>query len=118
MSVDFALDQASPQKLNQIIKENLNWRKARHPNLLKFGSVGSIFKKIEGIGAGRLIDLCGLKGKMYGGAQIFNRHANIIINRGAATASDVLALIDLAQTTVAKEQGYELVPEITFVGEF
>lgn len=118
LSVDFALDQASPQKLNQIIKENLNWRKARHPNLLKFGSVGSIFKKIEGIGAGRLIDLCGLKGKMYGGAQIFNRHANIIINRGAATASDVLALIDLAQTTVAKEQGYELVPEITFVGEF
>ena len=118
LSVDFVLKHGSPQKLHQTMKENLDWRKSRHPDLIKFGSVGSIFKKIEGIGAGRLIDLCGLKGKMHGGAQIFDRHANIIINRGAATASDVRALIDLAQVTVAKEQGYELVPEITFVGEF
>lgn len=118
LTVDFALDLESPQKLRQIMKENLDWRKNRHPDLIRFGSVGSIFKKIEGIGAGRLIDLCGLKGKIHGGAQIFDRHANIIINRGTATASDVLALINLAQTTVAQEQGYELEPEITLVGEF
>ena len=73
---------------------------------------------IQGIGAGRLIDICGLKGKIHGGAQIFERHANIIINRGGATASDVLALIDLAQTAVAREHGHALEPEITFVGEF
>ena len=77
-----------------------------------------LFQKIEGIGAGRLIDQCGLKGQTEGGAQIFSKHANIIVNRGDATASDVRALIDLAQKRVADELGYELVPEITFVGDF
>ena len=99
-------------------EENLAWRKGRHPDLTVLPSVGSIFQKIEGIGAGRLIDQCGLKGQVEGGAQIFSQHANIIVNRGNATASDVRALIDLAQTRVADELGYELVPEITFVGEF
>jgi UDP-N-acetylmuramate dehydrogenase len=98
--------------------ENLAWRKGRHPDLNVLASAGSIFKKIEGIGAGRLIDQCGLKGHTRGGAQIFTEHANIIVNRGSATAADVRALIDLAQTRVADELGYELVPEITFVGEF
>ena len=118
LSVDFLLDREDPLKLQQVMNENLAWRKTRHPDLRKFGSVGSIFKKIKGIGAGRLIDICGLKGKTHGGAQIFERHANIIINRGGATASDVLALIDLAQTAVAREHGHDLEPEITFVGEF
>ena len=118
LSVDFLLDREDPLKLRQIMNENLGWRKTRHPDLQKFGSAGSIFKKIQGIGAGRLIDICGLKGKIHGGAQIFERHANIIINRGGATASDVLALIDLAQTAVAREHGHDLEPEITFVGEF
>ena len=118
LSVDFLLDREDPLKLQQVMNENLAWRKTRHPDLRKFGSVGSIFKKIKGIGAGRLIDICGLKGKTHGGAQIFERHANIIINRGGATASDVLALIDLAQTVVAREHGHDLEPEITFVGEF
>ena len=118
LSVDFSLEQADPIELHKTMEENLEWRKERHPDLQEFGSVGSIFKKIESIGAGRLIDTCGLKGKTFGDAQIFDRHANIIINLGAATASDVLRLIDLAQSSVAKEHGYELVPEITFVGEF
>ena len=118
LSVDFLLDREDPLKLQQVMNENLAWRKTRHPDLRKFGSVGSIFKKIKGIGAGRLIDICGLKGKTHGGAQIFERHANIIINRGGAKASDVLTLIDLAQTAVAREHGHDLEPEITFVGEF
>ena len=118
LSVDFLLDREDPLKLQQVMNENLAWRKTRHPDLRKLGSVGSIFKKIKGIGAGRLIDICGLKGKTHGGAQIFERHANIIINRGGAKASDVLTLIDLAQTAVAREHGHDLEPEITFVGEF
>ena len=118
LSVIFHLEQEDPSKLRKVIKENLLWRKTRHPDLQKYGSAGSIFKKIQDVGAGRLIDTCGLKGSIHGGAQIFENHANIIINRGDATASDVLALIDLAQTTVAKEQGFDLETEITFVGEF
>ena len=118
LTVDFQLTPAPPEELHRVTEENLTWRKGRHPDLTVLPSVGSIFQKIEGIGAGRLIDQCGLKGQVEGGAQIFSQHANIIVNRGNATASDVRALIDLAQTRVADELGYELVPEITFVGEF
>ena len=74
----------------------------------------------EGIGAGRLIDQCGLKGRVHasGRAMIFHRHANIVVNLGGARASDVRDLIELAQSTVERELGYALVPEIGFVGEF
>ena len=118
LTVDFRLTPAPSEELRRVMEENLAWRKDRHPDLTVSPSVGSIFQKIEGIGAGRLIDECGLKGHTEGGAQIFPKHANIIINLGGATASDVRALIDLAQKRVADELGYELVPEIAFVGEF
>ena len=118
LSVDFRLSPASEEDLRRIMEENLAWRKERHPDLQRHPSAGSIFQKIEGVGAGRLIDQCGLKGRGHGGAQIYDEHANIIVNVGGATAADVLALIDLAQKTVAREHGLELVPEITFVGEF
>jgi len=118
LTVDFRLTPAPFEELRRVMEENLAWRKDRHPDLTASPSAGSIFQKIEGIGAGRLIDECGLKGHTEGGAQIFPRHANIIINLGGATASDVRALIDLARKRVADELGYELVPEIAFVGEF
>ena len=84
------------EELRQVIRSNLEWRDDRHPDLWLYPSAGSIFQKIEGIGAGRLIDECGLKGHVHGGAWIFHRHANIIVNHGGATASEVLALIDSA----------------------
>ena len=118
LTVDFRLTPAPPEELRRVMEENLVWRKDRHPDLAVLPSVGSIFQKIEGIGAGRLIDECGLKGHVKGGAQIFTKHANIIVNLGSATAADVCGLIDLAQTRVADELGYELVPEIAFVGDF
>jgi UDP-N-acetylmuramate dehydrogenase len=118
LSVDFRLELAPEEDLRRVMRENLDWRRERHPDLQSHPSAGSIFQKIEGIGAGRLIDQCGLKGHVHGGAQIFTEHANIIVNRDGATAADVRALIDLAQDTVAREHGHDLVPEITFVGEF
>ena len=118
LTVDFQLTASPTEELRRVMEENLTWRKDRHPDLTVLPSAGSIFQKIEGIGAGRLIDQCGLKGHTMGGAQIFSIHANIIVNHGDATAADVRALIDLARTRVADELGYELVPEITFVGEF
>jgi UDP-N-acetylmuramate dehydrogenase len=101
-----------------VIRENLAWRDDRHPDLWLYPSAGSIFRKIEGIGAGRLIDECGLKGRVLGGAGIFHKHANIIVNLGGATAAEVRALMELAQETVVRETGYALVPEIGLVGEF
>jgi UDP-N-acetylmuramate dehydrogenase len=104
--------------MQRVIQENLSWRGARHPWLEIHPSAGSIFRKIEGVGAGRLIDQCGLKGFRIGDAQISHIHANIIVNLGAATAADVRALIAHAQRAVAERFGQHLQPEIGFVGEF
>ncbi|NIP60076.1 MAG: UDP-N-acetylenolpyruvoylglucosamine reductase, partial [Gemmatimonadetes bacterium] len=120
LSATFRLRPTPEEGLRQVMRENLRWRDDRHPDLWLYPCVGSIFRKIEGIGAGRLIDECGLKGHVHpsGRAAIFHRHANIVVNLGGATARDVRDLIDLARDTVRRETGYELVPEIDFVGEF
>jgi UDP-N-acetylmuramate dehydrogenase len=77
-----------------------------------------VFKKIEGVGAGRLIDQCGLKGFRVGDAQISHIHANIMVNLGHATARDVRELIAIAQQQVLEKHGLRLEPEIGFIGEF
>ncbi len=118
LSATFRLEPAPTDELRRVMRENLEWRADRHPDLALFPCAGSIFQKIEGVGAGRLIEKCGLKGHVEGGAQIFTKHANIIVNLGSATAADVRALIALARETVARETGHELLPEIGFVGEF
>ena len=118
LDVTFRLEPEPREALREVIRENLQWRDDRHPDLWLYPSAGSIFQKIEGVGAGRLIDQCGLKGHVLGNAQIFHKHANIIVNLGGATAADVRALIDLAQTTVQRELGYELKTEIGMIGEF
>jgi UDP-N-acetylmuramate dehydrogenase len=106
------------ERMHRILHENLSWRGARHPWLQIHPSAGSIFKKIEGIGAGRLVDQAGLKGFRHGGAQISPIHANIVVNRGSATARDVRELIAIAQRRVEEHSGHRLEPEIGFVGEF
>ena len=118
LSVTFQLTPTPEEQLREVIRENLKWRDDRHPDLWLYPCAGSIFQKIEGVGAGRLIDECGLKGHVHGNAQIFHRHANIIVNIGGATARQVRELIDLAQGTVERELGYSLEPEIGFIGEF
>ena len=118
LTATFRLEPADREWLRWNMRENLAWRDDRHPDLWLYPSAGSIFQKIEGVGAGRLIDQVGLKGHVNGNAGIFHKHANIIVNLGGATAAEVRALIDLAQTTVARELGYELKTEIGLIGEF
>jgi UDP-N-acetylmuramate dehydrogenase len=120
LDVTFRLDPAPEHELREVIRENLQWRDDRHPDLWLYPSAGSIFQKLEGIGAGRLVDQVGLKGHVHpsGRAQIFHRHANIMVNLGGARASDIRELIDLAQTTVQRELGHELKTEIGMIGEF
>lgn len=118
LSATFKLKPAPAETLDRITQENLRWRAERHPPLATEPSAGSIFRKIEGVGAGRLIDECGLKGLRRGGAHISQRHANIIVNHGDATAADICALIMHTQRTVERETGHWLTPEIMFVGEF
>lgn len=118
LTATFQLEPSSPEEMRRVVGENLAWRAARHPPLDTEPSAGSIFKKIEGIGAGRLIDECGMKGTRIGGIEITHRHANIMINRGGGTAADVRQLIERVQETVLTQTGYALEPEILFVGDF
>ena len=118
LSVTFGLAPGDRPTMHRVMQENLSWRGARHPWLEHHPSAGSIFKKIDGVGAGRLIDQCGLKGYTVGQAQVSHIHANIIVNLGGATAADVRALIAFAQRSVLEKFGLALEPEIGFIGEF
>ncbi len=118
LDVTFALEQGDQAGMQRVMQENLSWRGSRHPWLEYHPSAGSIFKKIEGVGAGRLVDQCGLKGYRVGDAQISHIHANIVVNLGGATAADVRAVIRHAQESVKQRHGQALEPEIGFIGEF
>ena len=118
LAVTFQLERGDTGAMHRIMQENLSWRGARHPWLQFHPSAGSIFKKIEGMGAGRLVDQCGLKGHRHGDAQISHIHANIMVNLGRASARDVRELIVIAQNAVQEKFGVRLETEIGFIGEF
>ena len=80
-------------------------------------SCGSVFTNPPGNYAARLIEDAGLKGFQIGDARVSNKHANFIINEGAATAAQLEQLIQLVITTVKKKFGIELIPEVRIVGE-
>lgn len=112
----FKLSKASEQEIKKKMDENLEFR-AKHQPSLKFPNAGSIFKNPENSSAGRLIDECGLRGEKIGGAQIFENHANFIINLGEANSQNVTELMFLAYNKVRDKFGIELEPEILFVGQ-
>ncbi|MBA2593615.1 MAG: UDP-N-acetylmuramate dehydrogenase [Gammaproteobacteria bacterium] len=80
-------------------------------------SCGSVFQNPPGDHAARLIDASGLKGLSIGNAVVSEKHANFIVNRGGATATDIEALIEHVRGTVAERQGVWLKPEVRIVGE-
>ena len=78
-------------------------------------SLGSVFKKHGGVGAGYLIDKIGLKGVRFGGAMVSTKHAGFIVNTGNATSEDVIALIDYVKEKVLLELGIALEEEIEII---
>ena len=80
-------------------------------------SAGCIFKNPPAIPAGKLVDELGLKGTRIGGAVVSTVHGNFIVNEGAATAADILALIDLIRRTARERRGIELETEVEILGE-
>ena len=98
------------------IHHHLNRRKETQP--LHLPSCGSVFKNPDGDYAGRLIEAVGLKGHQIGEAQISAKHANFIVNLGAASAQDVASLIRLARETVYAETGIALEPEVRREGQW
>ncbi len=97
-------------KIRAKMNELMQRRKDKQP--LEYPSAGSVFKRPEGYFAGALIEECGLKGKTVGGAQVSEKHAGFIINKGSATAKDVLELISLCQNIVLEKKGVKLESEI------
>jgi UDP-N-acetylmuramate dehydrogenase len=97
------------------IKTLMDTRKERQPWGLP--NAGSMFKNPLDSSAGKLIESAGLKGRTVGSAQVSEKHANFIVNKGKATAADVLALMEIVQQTVLDVHGARLEPEIKIVGE-
>ena len=90
--------------------------KRREKQPLDLPSAGSTFKRPEGHFAAALIEQCGLKGVGIGGAQVSEKHAGFLVNRGGATAEDVRRLMALVQSSVLRETGVALEPEVKFLG--
>ncbi len=88
----------------------LGRRKDKQP--LEYPSAGSTFKRPEGYFAGALIEQCNLKGYSIGGAQVSEKHAGFVINKGGATSTDILNLIEHIKSTVQQNTGVTLEPEV------
>ncbi len=113
VTADFLLTPGDPEKIRETMQELMQRRKTTQP--LDLPSAGSTFKRPEGHFAGTLIDQCGLKGLTAGGAQVSEKHAGFIVNRGGATCADVQELIRLVQERVFAQTGVRLEPEVRFV---
>ena len=109
------LERADQHGLKKEAKQIMQQRTKSQPWTAK--SAGCIFKNPAGEkSAGQLIDMAGLKGTCIGDAEVSPLHANFIVNRGKATADDVLALMDLVRSTVLKRYQIELETEVRIVG--
>ncbi|MBR5516479.1 MAG: UDP-N-acetylmuramate dehydrogenase [Firmicutes bacterium] len=96
------------------MKELATKRNTKQP--VTYPSAGSTFKRPEGHFAGKLVEDAGLKGVSVGGAEVSTLHSGFIINKGNATATDILELIALVQNRVYDEFGVELKPEVRIIG--
>ncbi len=114
ISLTLALKKGDKAEIKAEMDDLLNRRKQKQP--LEYPSAGSTFKRPEGYFAGALIEKNGLKGLTVGGAQVSEKHAGFVINRGGATAADVKALIGKIQKTVFENDGVMLEPEVIFTG--
>ncbi|MCQ4936615.1 MULTISPECIES: UDP-N-acetylmuramate dehydrogenase [Anaerotignum] len=110
------LKKGNIDEIKNRMKELGEQRREKQP--LQFPSAGSTFKRPEGYFAGKLIQDADLKGKSIGGAQVSEKHAGFVINKGNATTQDILDLISFCQQTVFDKFGVSLETEVKIVGEF
>ena len=105
-------EEGSGDEIRAKMQDLIGRRRAKQP--LEFPSAGSTFKRPEGSYASKLIDECGLKGYTVGGAQVSEKHAGFVVNRGGATFADVMAVCAHVQDVVKEQTGFvlELEPEI------
>lgn len=109
------LRRGETEKIAGRVREIIGMRKQKHP--LEFRNAGSVFKNPPDCPAGRLIEEAGLKGIRIGDAQVPEKHANFIVNRGNATAAEILRLAALVQQRVFEKTGRTLDTEVKIIGE-
>jgi UDP-N-acetylmuramate dehydrogenase len=115
LGAELALAIAAPATIAARVAELLAQRKRTQP--LGAKTAGSVFRNPPGDFAGRLIEAAGLKGLAVGDAVVSPKHANFIVNRGRATAAEVLDLMEAVRRAVAERFGVELTPEVEVVGD-
>jgi len=112
----FRLKRGDAETLKSEAESVMKNRKAKQP--LNWPNAGSVFKNPNcKMSAGQLIDMAGLKRLTSGGAQVSEKHANFIVNRNGASASDILGLMETVRETVLKKYGIDLEPEVEIVGK-
>lgn len=116
LEVVFACERSDPKLLREKVAAAREHR--RHAHAVKGATAGSVFKNPTGLQAWKLIDQCGLRGRIIGDAQISEHHTNFIVNRGNATADEIIQLMELVQQTVIDQTGICLWPEVHNMGEF
>jgi UDP-N-acetylenolpyruvoylglucosamine reductase len=113
--VEYRLQSRPPEEIKATVAELVARRKATQPTNKR--TFGSVFKNPPGeLGAGQMLERCGLKGHRVGGATISPKHANFIENAGGATSADCVALMVEARRRAREEFGVELEREVVFVG--
>jgi UDP-N-acetylenolpyruvoylglucosamine reductase len=114
--VEYRLTPRPSEEIKATVAELIALRKATQPTTER--TFGSVFKNPPGeLGAGRMLELCGLKGHRVGGARISPKHANFVENAGNATTADCLALMVEARRRAREEFGVVLEREVVFAGD-
>lgn len=114
LTATFKLKPGDPEAITAKMNELTARRREKQP--LEYPSAGSFFKRPTGFFAGKLVEDCGLKGFRVGDAQVSEKHAGFVINRGNATCADVKALAKAVHDKVLAETGAELRPEVRLIG--
>ena len=116
LEAEFLLQKADSDDIRRNMDELKEKRLLKQP--LEYPSAGSTFKRPEGYFAGKLIMDAGLAGFCVGGAEVSKKHCGFVINKGGASAADILSVIRHVQKTVKERFGVELKPEVKLLGEF
>ena len=113
LSVRWSLTDGDPGKIRAKIEDFRNRRMTKQP--LEYPSAGSVFKRYPGYFTAKLIEEAGLKGYRIGDAEVSEKHAGFIVNRGSATAADVRALIDHIIETIYRKNGIRIEREVLYL---
>lgn len=115
LSATFKFEHGNKNEIDEKMKEYAQKRRDTQP--LDMPSAGSTFKRGNGFITAKLIDEAGLKGYSIGGAEVSTKHAGFIVNKGKATAKDIIDLIKYVQKEIYQKFGEKIEPEIKIIGE-